>query len=179
MTQSADPGISGRLLRSAGGENHSTVFGCHGTSREQLQPHHFLGNHDALFQIRAPESRRELWRQAEALVKDESPKKLWRVRQGHLPVLFCWLNDWRNLRGECWEQNAEWPVDKLRGAEEFWKICAGVPGRIGTTVRVLSEGGELRDDFLKQFAVDFPYYTGSSAGEATEQSAAAQRIQPF
>jgi hypothetical protein len=103
----------------------------------------------------------KLWQDAEAAVARD-PELLARVRLGHLPVRFVWITDWKNLRRECWEQNATWPLATSRKAvvEEFRHVCAGVPGKDWTQVKVMSEGGESVDGFLKQFEVDPPEKTG-------------------
>jgi hypothetical protein len=96
-----------------------------------------------------------LWQQAEAAVTN-SPELLARVRLSHLPVRYAWLNSWKQLHRECWEQNADWPLPQSRKAvaEEWRAVAAGVPGEDWTQVRVLNEPGLSVDDFLARFATD-------------------------
>ena len=96
-----------------------------------------------------------LWQQAEkAAVHD--PEKLARVRLAHLPVRLAFLRDWKKLRSECQQQNAKWPLSASRKAvaDEFGKVCAGIPGKDWTQVHSLNEGGVTVENFLQPFAQD-------------------------
>jgi len=97
----------------------------------------------------------KLWQEAEASVARD-PELLARVRMAHLPVRYVWLKDWASLRKDCKAQNGIWPLAKSRKAvaDEFRAVCAGVPGKDWTDVRVLNEGGATVDGFLKNFDVD-------------------------
>ena len=94
-----------------------------------------------------------LWRRAEKASAND-PEKLERVLLAHLPVRFAFLRDWSNLRKECQEQKAKWPLSESRKvvADEFGKICQGVPGEDWTHVQVLNEGGLTVEKFLQPFA---------------------------
>lgn len=98
-----------------------------------------------------------LWQAAEKAAAND-PEKLIRVRIAHLPVRFVWLDNWQKLRHECWEKNGKWPLAASRKAiaDEFAKICDGVPGKDWTVVRVLSEGGKQVSQFLADFQKDPP-----------------------
>ena len=97
----------------------------------------------------------ELWRQAETAAPTNSDY-LARVRIGHLPVRFAFLNDWKHLRLDCWEQNLSWPLNESRKAiaEEFRTVCKGVPGKDWTHVGALNEGGLQVETFVKDFETD-------------------------
>ena len=98
-----------------------------------------------------------LWQQAEAAASREpDPEKLIRVRLGHLPVRLACLSNWASLRQECREQHGTWPWPESRKAtaDAFCEVCQGVPGKDWTSVRVLNEGRQQVDDFLKAFAQD-------------------------
>jgi hypothetical protein len=96
-----------------------------------------------------------LWQAAERAVAND-PDKLARVRIAHLPVLFVWLDNWQKLRHDCWEKNLDWPMAQSRKAvaDQFAKICEGVPGKDWTKVSVLSEGGKQVSAFLADFQTD-------------------------
>ena len=98
-----------------------------------------------------------LWQEAEdAARRDPDPEKLIRVRMARLPVWYACLGRWTALRRECWEQNAAWPWPASRKAlaDTFHEVCAGVPGKDWTQVRVLNERGKQVDEFLKAFDLD-------------------------
>ena len=92
------------------------------------------------------------WQRAEKASAND-PEKLDRVRLAHLPVRFAFLRDWANLRKECQEQKARWPLPESRKvvADEFGKVCQGVPGEDWTHVQVLNEGGLTVEKFLQPF----------------------------
>jgi hypothetical protein len=96
-----------------------------------------------------------LWQLAEKNAA-EIPEKLARVRMAHLPVRYTLLRHWSRLRRDCWEQNAEWPLNESRRAvaEEFKMVCDGVPGKDWTRVRALNERGTQVDEFLKPLSDD-------------------------
>jgi hypothetical protein len=98
-----------------------------------------------------------LWQQAEK-VSARDPEKLVRVRMAHLTVRLAFLRDWTNLREECRRQNAIWPLPKSRKAvaDDFGKVCQGIPDQDWTQVRVLNEPGLTVEKFLQQFAHDAP-----------------------
>ena len=103
-----------------------------------------------------------LWQQAETNVANE-PVLLERVRRDHLPVRFMWLANWNQLRRECWEQNAEWPLSDSRKvvADEWRAMTKGVPGEEWTHVQTVNEGGETVDQFLAEYGADLPDTNGS------------------
>jgi len=101
----------------------------------------------------------QLWEEAEAAASRESdPEKIIRVRLGHLPVRYACLEWWVPLRRECREKNGSWPWPESRKAvaEEFGRVCEGVPGKDWTRVKVLNERGLQVEEFLKRFAEDTP-----------------------
>ncbi len=95
-----------------------------------------------------------LWQQAEKAAAND-PELLARVRQGHLPVRYAFLKNWRELRRECWEQNAAWPLPEPREevVKEFRDVCNGVPDKYWTKVTAMNEGGRTVDEFLKNAPV--------------------------
>ena len=105
-----------------------------------------------------PLSRAEkLWQQAEAAVKDD-PEKLWRVRQGHLPVRYVWLERWTALQSECMETGATWPLPASRKAvADEWLSVATGPGPEGwSKMTTLRESGLTPEAFVARFAEDPP-----------------------
>jgi hypothetical protein len=97
----------------------------------------------------------ELWQQAERVAPANSDYSA-RIRIGHLPVRFAFLNDWQRLRLDCWEQNLSWPLNESRKAvaDEFRKVCLGIPGKDWTHVGAMSERGLQVETFLKDFVTD-------------------------
>jgi hypothetical protein len=123
----------------------------------------YLGENPPHLRFQPLAASERLWQQAEAAASHEAgPDILLRVRMGHLAVRYACLTRWVSLRRECWEQNASWPWPESRKAtaEEFARVCAGVPGKDWTHVRVLSEGGLQVQDFVKRFAQDVPDTNG-------------------
>lgn len=123
----------------------------------------YLGKDPPHLRFQPLSAAERLWQQAEtAASRDPDPEKLIRVRLGHLPVRYACLRGWVALQRECWEQNASWPWPESRKAtaDEFRKVCQGVPGKDWTPVNVLSEGGLKVEDFLKPFAQDPPNTNG-------------------
>jgi hypothetical protein len=98
-----------------------------------------------------------LWQQAEDATRGDS-EKLLRIRIAHLPVRSAFLRSWTRLRNECTAQKGTWPLAESRKAvaEEFRSVANGVPDKEWTHLRVMSEGGQTVDDFLKPFAEDPP-----------------------
>jgi hypothetical protein len=98
-----------------------------------------------------------LWQQAEKAAAND-PEKPLRVRTGHLAVQFAFLRDWVELRKECREQKATWPLSESRRvvADQFGEVCKGAPDKDWTQVRVLNEPGLTVETFLQRFAQDPP-----------------------
>ncbi|HOX57360.1 MAG TPA: DUF4838 domain-containing protein [Candidatus Paceibacterota bacterium] len=123
----------------------------------------YLGNDPPHLRFQPLAAAERLWQQAEAAASREAdPDILLRVRMGHLPVRFACLERWTSLRRECWEQNGTWPWPRSRkaAAEEFRRVCAGVPGKDWTVVKVLNEPGLQVDTFLQGVAADVPDANG-------------------
>ena len=119
----------------------------------------FLGKDPPYLRFAPLAAAERLWQQAEAAASREAdPEKIVRVRLGHLPVLYACLEWWVPLRRECVEQNGSWPWPESRKtvAEEFGRVCEGVPGKDWTRVKVLNERGLQVEEFLKRFAEDTP-----------------------
>ncbi len=111
---------------------------------------------DAPFLKFAPLSQAEaLWQQAEAAVKND-PDKLWRVRQGHLPVRYAWLSRWTQLRREALRQGATWPLPASRKAvADEWLAVATGPGPAGwSPMTQVNEPGLTPEKFVARFAQD-------------------------
>lgn len=94
-----------------------------------------------------------LWSEAERLVANDADL-LARVQQGHLPVRHAFLANWEQLRRECQEQHASWPLPDSRKtvADQFREVTAGLPGREWTRVHPLNESNLKVEEFLKPFA---------------------------
>jgi len=99
----------------------------------------------------------QLWREAEHTVAND-PVLLARVRLGHLPVLYAWLERWTKLRAECAEVNGTWPLPLSRKAvADQWLIDAhGNDSLKGTRVTLMSESGLTPEKFVERFAQDPP-----------------------
>jgi len=98
-----------------------------------------------------------LWQQAEAAAKHD-PDRLWRVRQGHLPVRYAWLVNWLPLRRECLKAGAEWPLPTSRKAvADEWLAVATGPGPEGwARMTHVNESGVTPEAFVARFAEDPP-----------------------
>jgi hypothetical protein len=102
-----------------------------------------------------------LWQAAEAAAKD-APDRLWRVRQGHLPVRYAFLQRWTQLRRDCLEADAEWPLPLSRKAvaDEWLAVATGgsgpsAPGPEGwSPMTHVNESGLTPQAFVARFAVD-------------------------
>jgi len=111
---------------------------------------------DAPFLAFEPLARAEaLWRQAEEAAAAD-PELLARVRVGHLPVQYVFLQRWAALRKQCDDANAAWPLPESRKqfADEFSTAAKGVAGKPWTRVTLMNESRLTLDDFLKRFAHD-------------------------
>jgi hypothetical protein len=96
-----------------------------------------------------------LWQEAEQVAADD-PELLARVRLGHLPVRYVWLTRWSELRKECQESGAQWPLPASRKevADQWLAVAQGVPGKAWTVVTHVNESGLKPADFVKRFAQD-------------------------
>lgn len=99
----------------------------------------------------------KLWQQAEQAVKSD-PTLLWRVRQGHLPVLYAFLTRWSPLRRDCLRAGGAWPLPASRKAvADAWLATAtgaeGAPPGWTPMTRI-NEGGVTPQAFVARFAVD-------------------------
>ena len=121
----------------------------------------FVGRRPPYLYFQPLAAAERLWQQAEAAVANDPPL-LARVRLSHLAVHYAWLTHWKELRRECWEQNAVWPLpDSRKAVADKWRgVAAGVPGEEWTHVRALNERGLSVDDFLAQFTTDEPDTNG-------------------
>jgi hypothetical protein len=99
----------------------------------------------------------KLWQKAEQAVKD-NPEILWRVKQGHQPVRYAFLNNWIRLRRECLRLGAEWPLPLSRKAvADEWLAMVTGPGPKGwSPMTHVNEGVLTPQKFVEQFAVDEP-----------------------
>src|SRR5205085_12602008 len=98
-----------------------------------------------------------VWQQAEAAARHD-PEKLWRVRQGHLPVRYVWLSRWLQLRRDALRAGAEWPLPASRKAvADEWMSVATGPGPAGwTPMTHLNEPGLTPAAFIARFQEDPP-----------------------
>ncbi|MDQ2731789.1 MAG: DUF4838 domain-containing protein, partial [Armatimonadota bacterium] len=99
----------------------------------------------------------QLWNAAETAAQND-PEKLWRVRQGHLPVLYVWLDRWSQLRRTALRSGALWPLPTSRQAVATdWLSTATGPGPAGwTRMTHLDESGLTPEAFIGRFAIDPP-----------------------
>lgn len=99
----------------------------------------------------------QLWQQAEQAVASQ-PDLLPRVRLARLPVRYAWLTRWTQLRKECQDAGATWPLPESRKAvAEEWRVVAnGVPGQAWTKVTSVNESGLTPEKFLARFAEERP-----------------------
>lgn len=98
-----------------------------------------------------------LWQQAEKAAQND-PARLWRVRQGHLPVRYVWLTRWSPLQREARRAGAAWPLPASRKAvADEWLAAATGPGPAGwSPMTHLNEGGLTPQTFIARFAQDPP-----------------------
>ena len=103
----------------------------------------------------------KLWQQAEAATQDDADK-LWRVRQGHLPVRYVWLMRWSQLQREAARAGAAWPLPASRKAvADAWLADATGPGPAGwSKMTQINEGGTTPQAFVARFATDPPAWAG-------------------
>lgn len=97
------------------------------------------------------------WLEAEKAAAND-PEKLARVQTAHLPVEFAFLRSWNDLRKECAEQKAIWPLPAFRQAfaNHFADACKNIPKSRGPDSFVLSESGLTAEKFLQQISRDKP-----------------------
>ena len=76
-----------------------------------------------------------------------------RVRLGHLPVRYVWLVRWDNLRQECADASARWPLPESRQqvADNWLAVAQGVPGKPWTKVTLLNETGLTPEKWAARF----------------------------
>lgn len=93
----------------------------------------------------------KIWQQAEASVRNDSDR-LWRVRQGHLPVRYMWLSHWPHLRRIAAESGAEWPLPTSRdAAADEWLSVATGPGPKGwSKMTAVNEGLFSPENFIAE-----------------------------
>ncbi|HSV74377.1 MAG TPA: DUF4838 domain-containing protein [Chthonomonadales bacterium] len=99
----------------------------------------------------------QLWEAAERAASGD-PERLWRVRQGRLPVWYAWLVRWPQLRREHLATGGEWPVPTSRRAlADRWLAVATGPGPQGwAPMTHINEGGTTPQAFVARFATDAP-----------------------
>jgi hypothetical protein len=73
-------------------------------------------------------------------------------------VRYAWLTRWTQLRKECQDAGATWPLPESRKAvAEEWRVVAnGVPGQAWTKVTSVNESGLTPEKFLARFAEERP-----------------------
>jgi hypothetical protein len=99
----------------------------------------------------------KLWQAAEAAAKGNSDH-LWRVRQGHLPVRYAFLQQWPYLQREARKAGADWPLPASRRAvADEWLAVATGPGPAGwSPMTHVNEGGLTPQAFVARYAADPP-----------------------
>lgn len=97
----------------------------------------------------------KFWQEAEQLVAND-PELLARVRLARLPVRYVWLVRWTQLRKECKELGAKWPLPESRKevANQWLTVAKGLPGKPWTQVKLINESGVTPDKFIERFATD-------------------------
>ncbi len=96
-----------------------------------------------------------LWQEAEHAVQND-PERLWRVRQGHLPIQYTALQNWQALRRNCLEDKAEWvfPTSRKALADQWLAVATG-KGPVGwSPMTLINEGGTTPQAFVEQFQND-------------------------
>jgi hypothetical protein len=98
-----------------------------------------------------------LWQRAEAAVQS-NPEQLQRVRVGHLPVRYVFLERWQQLRRDSLSAESRWPLpDSRKEVAAAWLAVANGSGPAGwTPMTHLNEGGVTPKAFVARFAVDAP-----------------------
>lgn len=96
-----------------------------------------------------------LWQQAEAAAAD-NPDFLERIRTGHLAVRYVWLSRWNELRKECTDAGAKWPLpeSKQEVANEWATVARGEPDKPWTHLTLLSEGGLTPEKWIANVTTD-------------------------
>lgn len=97
----------------------------------------------------------ELWDQAEQCALNQ-PDLLARVKLARLPLRYVWLSRWTQLRKQCEDAKAKWPLPESRKqVAEAWRIVAiGVEGQPWTKITLVNESGLKPEKFLERFAED-------------------------
>jgi hypothetical protein len=97
----------------------------------------------------------QLWEQAEAAVAQD-PQLLPRVRVARLPLRYAWLSLWTQLRKECQESGAVWPLPASRKAvaDAWLAVAKGAPGLDWTRVTLVNESGLTPEKWVERFAQD-------------------------
>lgn len=97
----------------------------------------------------------QLWEEAEQAVSAD-PELRARVRLARLPVRYVWLVRWTQLRKECKELGAKWPLSESRKevANQWLEVAKGLPDKPWTKVRLINEGGLTPEKFIERFATD-------------------------
>lgn len=100
----------------------------------------------------------QLWQQAENAAKND-PDLLWRVKQGHLPVRYAFLQRWQALRRDSLRVGAaKWtlPTSRKTVADEWLAIATGSGPSGWTPMTLINEGGTTPAVFVARFAQDPP-----------------------
>jgi hypothetical protein len=99
----------------------------------------------------------QLWQNAEQAAAHD-PLLLARVRLARLPVRYVWLSLWSQLRKECKDLGAQWPLPASRKtvADEWLAVARGAPGLDWTKVSLINEAGVKPEKFIERFAYDPP-----------------------
>ncbi len=115
----------------------------------------YTGSDTPFFSLASLAEADRYWEQAEAAVEND-PEKLWRVRQGRLPIQYAILNSWQRLRLEALRKNANWPFLKSRKMlASYWLSVATGPGPTGRTpLTFLNEGGLTPQAFAQGLSQD-------------------------
>ncbi len=97
----------------------------------------------------------KIWQDAEQMVSNDT-ELLARVRLARLPIRYVWLVRWTQLRKECKELGAKWPLPESRKevANQWLNVAKGVPDKPWTQIRLINESGLTPEKFIERFAID-------------------------
>jgi hypothetical protein len=97
----------------------------------------------------------KLWDQAEKAAAGDANHVL-RIRVARLPLRYVWLSRWVELRKECREAAATWPLPESRKevATAFARLANGPDSPPWARITHLNESGLTVDKFVARFAED-------------------------
>lgn len=111
----------------------------------------FSGQDTPFFNFKTLSQSESIWQKAEQAAKD-SPDLQWRVRMGHMPLLYVWISRWDELKKQSAQENGKWPLADSRKAvaDQWLEICHSKGPEGWTPVSHLNESGLTPDAFYQQ-----------------------------